>query len=200
MFKQVMISLLVGISVVAILGTEAAAQRCTGGSCYSKGVLCEDISGNGVGNVTKDPKSISIVIEPIGDPLPPLLGFALCANQGGNKPPGLQPAEFFGDFATITPITPGKVDRNGNFTGVDVLAMLTPNQLATLIGACPNENYIVTDFVPIGPFQITFELVDGAGEVLATDVMICELPNPETLKISKNTGLPERRQYACFRP
>ena len=198
MFKQVMIGLL-GICVVAILGTEAAAQRIIGGSGWTKGVSCEGISGSGAGNVTKDPKSVACDIAPT-DQSQGLPGFVFCHNSGANTPPGIQPANFSGTFGDITPLNPALVDRNGRFTGAAVIATLTDDQLATLRSACPNQNYDAFDFVPIGPFQLIVELVrEATGEVLATDVLICTLPHPETFGFDKKTELPERRQYDCHR-
>ena len=192
MFKRVTISLL-GISVIVMLVTEAAAGG-IGGTAFTKGVEC-DITAFGVGNVKKDPKSVGCDIFPT-DTSQTITGLAVCENIGGNKPPGLELAEFSGSFGDLAPINPADVDKNGKAFKV-VVANLDTDELAALKSACPSDNFTVTDFVPCGPFKITFDLRDETtGDVLATETLSCQL-QPCTLGFDKKTGLPERKQYTC---
>ena len=107
MFKRVIMIGLLGISVVALLGTEASAKVCLlyqGGSCvfWSGSVEC-DLNANALGNITKDPKYFGCNANSQG------AGLLLCGNPGSNQnaAPGIQIVtvpESFGAFTGIDKI------------------------------------------------------------------------------------------------
>jgi hypothetical protein len=164
-----------------------------GGVYYVKGVEC-DVTATGIGSIKQTPQSMSCAISPPATDTR-IVGLALCENPGGNHPPGLQPAAI-DSFATTEQLDQKNVDRNGKAFKI-LTAMPTADQLAALITACPNTNYVVTDFVPCG-FQTTVNLIDDTtGAILQTESYSCSLDSCLTLGWDKTTQMPEKRQYTC---
>jgi len=179
----------------AIVSMDAGAGGISG-KAWTKGVG-SDVEAWGVGNVTKDPKSVSSLVSASSSQNDTIPGWAVCANKGGNKPPGLNLADLSGSFGGFGQLNKQDVDKNGKATKT-IVAIPSETQLATLISACPNTtNYEVIDFIPEGPFLITYQLTDETTEEpLEAITYECELLGgpPE---FDSRTKLPEKKLYSC---
>jgi hypothetical protein len=194
-----------GIYLAAALGTEAYAVctlRSSSGKClfWSGSVDCENLNATGVGNVTKDPKSLQCKVDPpLNATNVPVIVF--CSNNGGNVAPGVNGVldSGFSGFATIFP---SQVDRNGNVKGINVKAQANATQLAQVTPICQNAlnvNWYAIDIVPASA-SVAVKLVDDVTGLPIDEAKFdCVLPNPSTLGWDKRAGKPERRQYNCTR-
>jgi hypothetical protein len=196
---------LLAISVASILATEAMAAVCiktASGSCkfFTGSVSCEDLGANGVGNVIKDPKSMSCEVGPLaGNNSVPMLVY--CSNGGGNVAPGVN-ATISGISAGFATIYPGQVDKNGVAKGIKVKAEPTDDQRAQLESICDatlNPNWYYVDSLPIDASIEVLLIDDTTQEILGNTLFNCHLPNPETLQWDNKAKAPERRQYECVR-
>lgn len=200
MYRKVMLSCVFGISMVAILGTEAVARVCvlrsTSGTClyYSGSVEC-DLNADQVGSL-KDNPELSCTVTP-STLAGSQGGLLTCGNPGANRKtsPGIQVVSvppssappFFGKNTGIR-----KQDIQN---GVAYVTVTTSPDLSQFISFCPNPNWIVLDYVPCQA-SIEAKQSDTVGPI-DTKTFSCTLPNCSTLGFDPVTGEFERRQYQC---
>ena len=207
MLKRLFFIVALCTCVMVMLGTEAfagASSTCVfdfGGTFYfvpppyctvGTGSVIGDVTTAGLGNIIKDPKNAGILIEGTSG-TQSIRGLALCGNPGAkkNQAPGIQPAYLVGSFTGFQAIR--EVDHNGTSFVEGITATPSYDQLQAL-GVCPNDGWIVTDFVPC-EMQVTFMVTDEEYQVLGSEVVDFYLPDCETLGYDKKTGKFEKRYY-----
>lgn len=195
------------------------ALRSSSGSClmWSNGTAAELVT-DVQGSLSKHP-AFSVAITPIlpFNPNPPLAtasGVIACANGGSkqNTSPGIQTV-FIPDLTVFVPdladlmllqnanITKGSI--SGPVAKVDTAdnAILPSGTLAEFVGACPNANWTVVDFVPCNA-QMNVTLSNDSGTIdsatekctLDTGTSACS-----TLQWQGTATSPkfEKRFYSC---
>jgi hypothetical protein len=202
MVKKALVIGLLGISILALVWSEASAKVCVvkgaGGACllWSGSLEC-GIVATGVGNVIKDP--VALGCEASATDLKQwVVG---CGNPGSNTlmAPGVNTVYFEGGLSGEMQLLPEQVDKNGKAT-VSVFAKPSSGLLDAIQEAnpdiCPNPNWSVNDAVPCDVHLRDVEL-DENNCVTADAYFDCYLPDCSTLDIDRKTKSFERRQYIC---
>jgi len=194
MYRKVMLSCIFGISMVAIVGTEAVAAVCalrsSGGGClYWVGSVECNLNADKVGSLKDEPK-LSCDVTPSQTEN----GALLCGNPGkqGHTAPGAQIVSVppIASFGANTGIRKQDI-RSGGVAEVTVIA--SPN-LTALNVFCPNPNWVALDYAPCAA-SIDAKQSDKIGTI-DTATFSCTL-DCATLGYDPVTKKFERRQYDC---
>ena len=198
MYKKVILSCVFGISMVAIVGTEAIARVCvlrsSSGTClyYSGSVECE-LNADHVN--LKDNPELSCTVTPPTSPGSEG-GLLLCGNPGNKQKPasGIQvisipAANSPPSFGASVGIRKQDI-QNGVATVPPIFASPDLSQFNSF---CPNPGWIVLDYVPCQA-SIEAKQSDQVGSI-DTATFSCTLPNCNTLGYTN--GKFDRRQYEC---
>jgi hypothetical protein len=205
MVKRVLLIGLLGMSLLALVGTEASARVCVLksaiGAClvWTGSIEC-GISATGVGSVLQDPVILACTATGTDQ------WAVACGNPGENTwtAPGVNLVTFSGIVSGEYQLQEYDVDRNGRAYGYAVaapsLSLLTAIRDA---GACPNLNWTVMDAVPC-TMQVRDMQLDADGCITSDATYSCSLDNPDTIEnecgtLGWNTETQtfERRQYEC---
>jgi hypothetical protein len=194
MFKKTLVVGLLGISLLALVGTEVSAAVCllknAENECkfWSSSVDCElTLTGVGTGATT----AVCLVSDTT-------TWLVVCENNGGNLPSGINTVYFSADISGSYDLVEGDVDKTGK-AHVTAHAEADAQLLADLVaaGACPNTNYTATGAVPCS-MKVTAQEYENGCLTSEAD-FYCELPNCETLTYDEITGKFESSQYTCMR-
>ena len=195
-----MLSCIFGISMIAIVGTEAVAAVCAlrskSGTClfWSGSVEC-DLNADQIGSL-KDKPELSCTVTP-STSVGLQGGLLTCGNPGANRKtsPGVQvvsvpPASAPPFFGKSTGIQKQDIQN-----GVASVTIITSPDLSRLNSFCPNPNWVVLDYVPCQA-SIEAKQSDTVGPI-DTKTFSCTLPSCSTLGFDPVTGKFDRRQYDC---
>ena len=210
MAKRIIIGLVI-ISLVTMTASLAFGYV-TGGSLRLK---CVEglMTVTQLGNVTKTPTFLELQVSAyclnVGGVLQcPDVGI-ICGNPNGWTSPGIQIADWEGDFTGVSQVDPSTVERNGKaYVGVN--AEPTVEQLAELSAACPggdNTNWTAIDVAILSQMEAYVEEVykddNGICWIKSTALFTnCYIPNLDTdpLDWYPETQSFEIREYVCDDP
>jgi hypothetical protein len=201
MVKRVFLVSLLGISLSALLTNDAsAALFCYKDpvtrqyKCVSTGSLVCGVTGTGV-----QADETRLACTAMADNV---LWAVACGNPGENTwtAPGINLAQFSGEFSGDYVVTGKDVDRNGRASVI--ISNEVPEDLLTgleLSGACPNLNWTAIDAVPC-QVDVVFRKYDTTYEpdCLEEELYLTCSIDCSTLGWDLATQTFERRDYDCM--
>jgi hypothetical protein len=174
---------IIGLLILVFVGLvvlPAAAGRF--GSWFASSV---HFTGQFTGVGGKGDPNVNMLVEPLpGDDS--VVGIIFCGNPGINNhiAPGVNPVEV--DLMEFD--VAKAYFKKGKLIIEDIGG--EPQDLQSLVSGCPNPNWEVLTFIPLGfTGTITVALETGQDDTLT---QVCNLPNPETYQYQ------EVRFYDCF--